>query len=244
VVIFLIASLLGIDPTAILPSEAPAEEPAAGPAENDPMRDFVSAILGDTDETWEAIFAAQGATYRQPTIVLFSGMVQSACGFAQAAVGPFYCPLDQKVYLDLTFFQELADRFEAPGDFARAYVIAHEVGHHVQTLLGISEQVQRLRSRASQEEANALSVQQELQADCFSGVWAYHARHSRQLLEAGDVEEGLAAASAVGDDRLQQQAQGYVVPESFTHGSSAERASWFRRGLQSGDPEACDTFSR
>jgi predicted metalloprotease len=175
-------------------------------------------------------------------LVLFDGQVSSACGFASAAVGPFYCPADQKVYLDLSFFRELSDRFGAPGDFARAYVIAHEIGHHVQTLTGISEQVHRARARASEREGNALQVRMELQADCFAGVWGHHASR-RDLLEEGDVEEGLRAAAAIGDDNLQRQAQGYVVPESFTHGSSEQRASWLRRGLESGDMNACDTFS-
>ena len=174
--------------------------------------------------------------------MLFTGAVQSACGFAQAAVGPFYCPADQKVYIDLSFYQELKNRFRAPGDFAQAYVIAHEIGHHVQNLLGISGQVEALRSRVREAEANTLSVRLELQADCFAGVWAHHAHKARQILEAGDVEEGLNAASAIGDDRLQMQAKGYVAPDSFTHGSSAQRVRWFKRGLAGGDLRQCDTF--
>jgi len=214
--------------------------PTAG---QDELGDFVAAVLGDTEDTWHEIFREMGQTYEEPRLVLFSDMVQSACGFNQAAVGPFYCPADQKVYIDLGFYRDLRDRFRAPGDFAQAYVIAHEIGHHVQTLLGISQRVHRARSRAGQVEANALSVRQELQADCFAGVWANHAHRARQLLEEGDVEEGLNAASQIGDDRMQQRAGGYVSPESFTHGSAEQRVRWFRRGLERGDVEACDTFA-
>src|SRR5919106_2307551 len=191
------------------------------------LADFVSIVLADTEDTWNEIFAAENLDYREPTLVLFSGAVESACGFAQAAVGPFYCPLDEKVYIDLSFYRDLRDSFGAPGDFAQAYVVAHEVGHHVQTLLGISERTMAARQRASEAEANALSVRQELQADCFSGIWAHNADRSRQLLEVGDVEEGLNAAAAIGDDRLQRQSGGYVAPESFTHGSSQHRVRWF-----------------
>ena len=202
-------------------------------------------MLADTEDAWGAIFAAAGRTYEQPTLVLFSGAVQSACGFAQAAVGPFYCPGDRKVYIDLSFYQDLQNRFGAPGDFAQAYVIAHEVGHHVQTLLGISERNMAARSRASEAEANALSVRQELQADCFAGIWAHNADRSRQLLEAGDIEEGLNAAAR---DRRRSLAadksRGYVSPESFTHGSSEQRVRWFKRGFESGSVQACDTFGR
>jgi predicted metalloprotease len=200
-------------------------------------------VLADTEDTWGAIFAAGGQTYEPPTLVLFSGAVQSACGFAQAAVGPFYCPGDRKVYIDLSFYQELQSRFGAPGDFAKAYVVAHEVGHHVQTLLGISERNMAARQRASEAEANALSVRQELQADCFAGIWAHNADRSRQLLEAGDIEQGLNAAAAVGDDRMQKQSRGYVSPESFTHGSSEQRVRWFKRGFEAGTMDACDTFA-
>jgi hypothetical protein len=207
------------------------------------FKDFVSAILADTEDTWPRLLEPQGVRYQEPRMVLFSDAVQSACGFQESAVGPFYCPLDQRVYLDLTFFDELGRRFGAPGDFAQAYVVAHEVGHHVQNLLGISEQVHGLRSRMSQADANALSVLQELQADCFAGIWAHHAGKERQLLEAGDLEEGLAAASAIGDDTLQRRARGRVAPESFTHGSSAQRVHWFKRGLEQGTLEACDTFN-
>ncbi|WP_141591874.1 neutral zinc metallopeptidase [Myxococcus sp. AB056] len=206
------------------------------------LKDFVSVVLADTEDTWPEVLAPVGVQYAQPRLVLFTDAVQSACGFQESAVGPFYCPPDRRVYLDLGFFDELDRRFGAPGDFAQAYVVAHEVGHHVQNLLGISRQVQSLRGRLSPEEANALSVLQELQADCFAGIWAHHAQRQRQLLESGDVEEGLAAASAIGDDTLQRRAQGYVVPESFTHGSSEQRVTWFRRGLEQGTLEACDTF--
>ena len=228
-----------VEQTGAGPAETSA--PAGAVTENDPQARFVGAVLGDTEDTWKQIFAKQGHTYEEPILVLFDGSVRSACGLASAAVGPFYCPSDHKLYLDLSFFRELAQRFGAPGDFAQAYVVAHEVGHHVQTLLGISERVQRAQSSRGSE-ANALSVRMELQADCFAGVWGYHAAQ-RQLLDPGDVDEGLGAAAAIGDDRLQRQGQGYVAPESFTHGSSEQRASWLRRGLQTGDPEACDTFS-
>ncbi len=206
--------------------------------------DFVSVVLADTEDTWGALFQQSGQTYVKPKLVLYRGAVQSACGFGQAAMGPFYCPGDQKVYIDLSFYEDLRKRYKAPGDFAQAYVIAHEIGHHVQTLLGISQRVQQARARASGMEANRLSVMQELQADCYSGIWAYHANRSRQILETGDIDEGLAAASAVGDDRLQKQSQGYVNPDSFTHGSSEQRVKWFRIGLEKGSIQACDTFSQ
>ena len=212
-------------------------------AEEQELVDFVSVVLADTEETWHALFQQQGATYQEPHLVLFRGAVSSACGLGQAAMGPFYCPGDQKVYIDLSFYSDLKHRFKAPGDFAQAYVIAHEIGHHVQTLLGVSEMVQQRLSGLSEADRNQLSVRQELQADCLAGVWAHHAHQSRQLLEEGDVEEGLAAASAIGDDRLQKQSQGYVSPDSFTHGSSAQRVKWFRIGLQRGDMKACDTFA-
>ena len=202
--------------------------------------EFVSVVLADTEDTWQQIFRQQGATYREPTLVLFSGRVNSACGMASAAVGPFYCPGDQKLYIDLSFFQDLKVRHGAPGDFAQAYVIAHEVGHHVQTLLGISQQVQQLGRGKSKAQVNALSVRQELQADCFAGVWGHLANNP---LDPGDLEEALRAATAIGDDRLQREAGGRVVPDSFTHGSSAQRVAWFRRGFDSGKVEECDTFS-
>ena len=211
-------------------------------AEDETAR-FVSMVLADTEDTWGPIFKAGGAQYREPGMVLYTGATRSACGVGQAEMGPFYCPADGKVYLDLAFFDELHHRYGAPGDFAQAYVIAHEVGHHVQNLLGISDKVQQARQRASEREANQLSVRLELQADCLAGVWAHHAHRSRQVLEAGDVEEGLAAASAVGDDRMQKRAQGYAVPDSFTHGSAAQRTRWFRAGLETGQLRSCDTFS-
>ena len=201
---------------------------------------MISSVLADTEDTWGDLRAGR-TPLREPVLVLFERAVQSACGIASSAVGPFYCPGDHKVYLDLTFFRELDQRFGAPGDFAQAYVVAHEVGHHVQTLLGLSNRVSQMRSRMSDEQANALSVRQELQADCYAGVWGHHAAR-RDLLEPGDVEEGLRAAAAIGDDRLQKQGQGYVRPESFTHGSSAQRQEWLMRGLKTGDINQCDTF--
>lgn len=213
-------------------------------AGQDPMSDFVAGVLGETELAWEKISREQlGREYQKPTLVLFTNMVQSACGVGQAAAGPFYCPLDGKVYIDLSFYQELKTRFGAPGDAAQAYVIAHEVGHHVQNLMGISEQVHSARQNSRESEANELSVRQELQADCFAGVTFHEANKSRQILEPGDVEEALNAAAAIGDDRLQKQARGRVVEESFTHGSSAQRQRWLRIGLERGDVRACDTFA-
>jgi predicted metalloprotease len=207
------------------------------------LADFVSIVLADTEDTWNEIFAAENLDYREPTLVLFSGAVESACGFAQAAVGPFYCPLDEKVYIDLSFYRDLRDSFGAPGDFAQAYVIAHEIGHHVQNQIGIMEQVQVAQQQAStQADVNRLSVMLELQADCLSGVWAYNADRARDILEQGDIEEGLNAASSIGDDRLQMEFQGQVIPDSFTHGSSIQRVGWFERGLESGDINSCNTF--
>jgi len=248
IVLVLVALYFGVDPTFLL-QNAPVgqvgqEQSAAPPAgQPDPASDFISVVLADTEDTWTALFAEGGQRYVAPTLVLFSGSVQSACGSAQAAMGPFYCPADQKVYIDLSFYQDLKDRFQAPGDFAQAYVIAHEIGHHVQNLTGLSDQVQRARQTASEGEANALSVRLELQADCFAGIWAHRADRTRQILETGDVEEALTAASAIGDDRLQQQSRGYVTPDSFTHGSADQRVRWFRRGLDSGQLDACDTFT-
>ncbi len=248
VVIALIVMLLGGDPSDIV-SQSPSGGVGVGgsgrtvdPAQ-DQLKEFVSVVLADTEDTWPGLLAPHGVEYTEPRMVLFSDAVQSACGVEQSAVGPFYCPLDQRVYLDLTFFDELESRFGAPGDFARAYVVAHEVGHQVQNLLGISERVHSMRSRMRPAEANALAVKQELQADCFAGIWAHHAQKQRDVLELGDIEEGLGAASAVGDDTLQRQARGRVVPESFTHGSAAQRAAWFRRGLEEGTLQACDTFN-
>ena len=208
------------------------------------LAEFVSVVLADTEDTWHALFRAEGATYKEPTLVLFSGRVQSACGLANSAVGPFYCPADQQLYIDLTFFDDLDRRHGAPGDFAQAYVVAHEVGHHVQTLLGISTEVRRAQQGASRGEANALSVRQELQADCFAGLWGHAVNQQRQLLDPGDLEEALTAAAAIGDDRLQRQAGREVVPDSFTHGTSEQRVTWFRRGFTSGNLADCDTFSR
>lgn len=214
-------------------------------ATEDELKDFVSVILASTEDVWSSIFAQGNGSYRQPVLVLFSGTTQSACGYAQSAMGPFYCPPDEKVYIDLDFYRDLRSRFKAPGDFAQAYVIAHEVGHHVQNLLGIEQKVSRARQSMNEADANALSVRVELQADCFAGIWAHQIETNDQnlTLEPGDIEEGLTAASAIGDDRLQSQATGRVVPDSFTHGSSAQRVRWFQRGLNTGDLEACDTFN-
>lgn len=247
IVLALVAMYFGVDPSVILNQAgnlAPTqqEQPATFSPEEERLKDFMSVVLGDTEDVWGTLFQGSGRQYEQPKLVLFSGAVESACGFAQAAMGPFYCPADHKLYLDMSFFNDLARRHDAPGDFAQAYVVAHEVGHHVQTLLGISEQVHGARGRASEAESNALQVRMELQADCFAGVWAHHANKARQVLEPGDTEEALAAAAGVGDDRLQQQSRGYVVPESFTHGSSEQRMRWFQRGMQTGDPTQCDTF--
>lgn len=225
------------------PSRSAGNAPVAQSAQEKELVDFVSVVLADTEQTWNAIFESTGRRYKEPRLVLYRDAVNSACGQGQAAMGPFYCPADQKVYLDLSFFDDLKKRHGAPGDFAQAYVIAHEVGHHVQTLLGISSKVHSAKRGLSKAQANQLSVKQELQADCFAGVWGHYANRNRQLLEPGDVDEGLTAASAIGDDRLQRQAQGRVVPESFTHGTSAQRVRWFKTGLEKGDVQACDTFS-
>jgi predicted metalloprotease len=248
ILLALVAIYFGQDPSVVLQSVQPSgsvseEGPYQETPEEAQLREFVSVVLADTEETWGQIFSEAGGTYEQPKLVLFSGAVESACGFAQAAVGPFYCPADRKVYIDLSFYQDLQDRFGAPGDFAQAYVVAHEIGHHVQTLTGISERNMAARQRAGGVEANVLSVRQELQADCFAGIWAHNADRSRQLLEQGDIEEGLNAAAAIGDDRLQQQARGYVAPESFTHGSSEQRVRWFKRGYETGSVQSCDTFA-
>jgi len=248
IVLALVAIYFGQDPSVVLQGveQGPVTQeqvPYQESASEGEARKLVQVVLADTEDAWGAIFASAGRTYEQPTLVLFSGTVESACGYAQAAVGPFYCPGDRKLYIDLSFYQDMKTRFGAPGDFAQAYVIAHEIGHHVQTLLGVSAQTMAKRSRASEAEANALSVRQELQADCLSGIWAHNADRSRQLLEAGDIEEGLAAASAIGDDRLQMQSRGYVSPESFTHGSSEQRVRWFKRGYETGQMGSCDTFT-
>jgi uncharacterized protein len=242
------AYFLGVDPRVILgltESVQSSRQPEiASGTPTDEQGQFVSAVLGDTEDTWGALFEAAGATYSPPTLVLFTGQVRSGCGGASAASGPFYCPADQKVYIDLAFYDELQSQFQAPGDFAQAYVLAHEVGHHVQTITGISDKVRAAQQSASQEEANALQVKMELQADCYAGIWAHHANRARHVLEEGDVEEALKAASAVGDDTIQKRTQGTIVPESFTHGSAEQRMSWFRRGLEQGTVEACDTFGR
>ena len=216
--------------------------PAQRPPADDQMAKFVSVVLADTEDVWRDLFKQQGTAYREPRLVLFSGATPTACGTGQAAMGPFYCPADEKVYIDLGFYQTMKTRLGAPGDFAQAYVIAHEVGHHVQNLLGISEKVHSQRSRVSEREANALSVRQELQADCFAGVWAYHAQAARNILESGDLEEALNAASQIGDDTLQHSAGRAVVPDSFTHGSGEQRVRWFREGYDSGDAKRCNTF--
>lgn len=224
-------------------SSSTQTEPLRQTAEEKEMVHFVSVVLADTEESWGAMFREKGMIYKEPRLILFRDAVKSACGMAQSAIGPFYCPGDQQVYIDLDFFEQLKNRYQAPGDFAQAYVIAHEIGHHIQTLLGISGQVHEARSGLSKEESNKLSVRQELQADCLAGTWANHANRTRQLLEVGDIDEGLNAASAIGDDTLQKQSQGYVSPDSFTHGSSAQRVKWFKIGLESGDMDSCDTFS-
>lgn len=243
--------LTGQDPMQILgqltgqmseQSAAPTQRQA--PPANDPQADFVRSILGDTEDTWQQMFQQSGRQYKDPKLVLFSGQVNSACGYATAATGPFYCPADQQVYLDMSFFREMEQRFAAAGDFAQAYVIAHEIGHHVQTLLGVSDQVQAARQRGQRMEgANGLLVRQELQADCLAGVWAYHAQKRLNWLEPGDIEEALNAANAIGDDRLQQKSQGRVVPDSFTHGTSAQREHWFKAGFAQGQVNQCDTFN-
>ena len=248
IVIILAALYFGIDPAPLLQGLESASTPASTrptPLEPgaDPLADMVAVVVADTEDAWNAIFAEAGLEYREPTLVLFSGATRSACGLGQSAMGPFYCPADEKAYIDLSFYDDMRTRFQAPGDFAQAYVIAHEVGHHVQNLLGISAEMRRRQQGLGQAEANSLSVRLELQADCFAGVWANHADRARNILEAGDVEEALNAASAIGDDRLQRQSQGRIVPESFTHGTSAQRQRWFRRGLESGSVSACDTFA-
>jgi predicted metalloprotease len=250
IALVLVALFFGIDPSVILSgggdqqADAPVarQQGAPDPAE-DGQRRFVAQVLATTEDVWTEALRRGGNTYRPPNLVLFSGTTQSECGTAQTATGPFYCPLDQKVYLDLGFFREMERKLGAPGDFARAYVIAHEVGHHVQNQIGVLRRVEAERRGMDEVESNALQVRVELQADCFAGVWANRTQQSRRVLEQGDIEEGLNAAAAVGDDRLQRRSRGVVVPESFTHGSSAQRVQWFRRGLEAGDPRACDTFA-
>lgn len=247
ILLAIVVTLLGGDPSAILRQAAPiggsGTEPTSPEAERQVA--FTRTVLADTEDVWSELFREQGITYRDPTLVLFTGRDQSACGTADRAAGPFYCPLDEKVYLDLSFFKDLATKMQAPGDFAQAYVIAHEVGHHVQNQLGVLDKVRGLQSRVGKTQANQLSVKLELQADCFAGVWANRSQRSQRnlALEQGDLEEGLRAASSVGDDRLQMEAQGYVVPDSFNHGSSEQRMRWFRQGIKTGDPGQCDTFN-
>ncbi len=243
VLILLISALTGQNPADLINTVGPDSgtvTPGAAPTD-DPQAEFVGVVLADTEMTWERLFAQSGSSYERPVLVLFTGSTQSACGLGQSAMGPFYCPADRKVYLDLSFFRELDERFGAPGDFAQAYVVAHEIGHHIQTLTGVSSRVQAARQRAGEREGNALSVRQELQADCYAGVWGHYAAQEG-FLEPGDAEEGLRAAAAIGDDRLQRQSQGTVVPESFTHGSSEQRVDWLRRGLKSGSVDSCNTF--
>jgi predicted metalloprotease len=249
IVIALIAYFLGFDPTTatqvaeqIAPQRETAQQAPKAGAPADEMGKFVSKVLGSTEDVWTKIFQESGQRYRAPTVVLYDGQVRSACGLGQAAMGPFYCPNDEKLYLDLSFFRDLQTRFRAPGDFAQAYVIAHEVGHHVQKLTGTFQKLEAARGRVSQAEYNRTSVRMELQADCYAGVWGHHAGDMKQL-DPGDTEEALNAATAIGDDRLQKQSQGRVVPESFTHGSSEQRVRWFKRGMESGRPRDCDTFS-
>jgi predicted metalloprotease len=250
IIVILIAMYFGVDPVPLLetmqsvgPASSTGTSPTAEQLENDPLADMVSVVVADTEDVWTAIFAQQGQRYEAPKLVMFTGATRSACGVGQAAMGPFYCPADRKAYIDLGFYDQMKTRFNAPGDFAQAYVIAHEIGHHVQNLLGISGKVHSMKQQLSKADANALSVRLELQADCFAGVWANRADKARNIIESGDVEEALNAASAIGDDTLQKQSGRGVVPESFTHGTSAQRQKWFRAGLQSGDPDMCNTFS-
>ncbi len=261
VLIGIVCLLLGINPLTLLSGgglelpNLPRPERQGGPQDvpglpgqrgvedsNDEKARFVRRVLADTEDVWDQIFKGAGRQYRKPTLVLFRGATRTACGTGQSAMGPFYCPLDQKVYIDLSFYDDLKRRFHAPGDFAQAYVIAHEIGHHVQALLGIADKVQALKQRSDERQANALQVRMELQADCFAGVWASLNHQMKKRLQPGDIESGLTAAAAIGDDRLQKQTQGYAVPESFTHGSSEQRVRWFKRGWETGMTQACDTF--
>ncbi|MFZ5842367.1 MAG: neutral zinc metallopeptidase [Pseudomonadota bacterium] len=248
IVILLIAWYFGLDPQMLMQGAQLLDRGGSAQGETlqpgqDPESELVAHVLGDTEDVWAALFTQQGGQYRAPRLILFSEATPTACGMGQSAMGPFYCPPDEQVYIDLSFFRDLHQRFDAPGDFAQAYVVAHEVGHHVQNLMGLSGQVHQARQRVSEAEGNALSVKLELQADCFAGLWAHHAETRFQFLEAGDVEEALTAAAAIGDDRLQQQSGGRVVPESFTHGSSAQRVQWFQTGFRHGQIAACDTFN-
>ncbi|MCP3671396.1 MAG: flagellar biosynthesis protein FlgM [Gammaproteobacteria bacterium] len=248
IVVALAAIYFGVDPSVVLnlaqglqgTSESTSSKPLS--AQEQQMGEFVSVVLADTEDAWHALFKGMNKRYQEPRLVLFTGSVKSACGFARAAMGPFYCPSDQKVYIDLSFYRDLKVRHKAPGDFAQAYVVAHEVGHHVQTLLGISSKVRQAKAKLSKADGNKLSVKQELQADCFAGIWAHHTERAKRFIEEGDIEEALTAASAIGDDRLQKQSRGYVTPESFTHGSSKQRVRWFRLGLKQGSIAKCNTF--
>jgi predicted metalloprotease len=244
VLLLLFSALTGTNPIDMINTSEPDSGAVGttGVRDSDPEAEFISVVLKDTEDIWAQIFRERGSTYQPPVLVLFTQATQSACGVGQSAMGPFYCPDDRKVYLDLSFFRDLDQRFGAPGDFAQAYVVAHEVGHHIQTITGISQRVHNAQRGASERQANQLSVSMELQADCYAGVWGHHAAR-RDLLHPGDAEEGLRAAAAIGDDRLQQQGQGRVVPESFTHGTSEQRVSWLRRGMENGQVEACDTFN-
>lgn len=245
IVVIVIATLFGVDPRQVLelaPTTQPDEGSIPVDSHQEELKHFVSVVLADTEDIWGDVFAQQGGTYQKPWVVLYSGEVESACGYATAASGPFYCPPDQKVYMDLMFFDELQSRFGAPGDFAIAYVVAHEVGHHVQNQMGLTDKVHAMQGQVSEEEYNRMSVRLELQADFFAGVWAHYAQNSLDVVEPGDFEEAIAAASAVGDDRIQNESRGYVVPDSFTHGTSAQRIAWFQRGFTTGDVTQGDTF--
>lgn len=250
VAVFVVSLFTGISPNTLIgmlegvapPQQQVRHAPTGAPDQRDRQADFVAAILGSTEDTWSRIFAEHNARYQPPRLVMFTNATPSACGMGQAAMGPFYCPADARVYIDLRFFRELEQRFGAPGDFARAYVVAHEVGHHIQNLTGIAEKVHNAMARGSRAGADSLAVRMELQADCYAGVWARRADQNRRLLEPGDIEEGLRAAAAIGDDTLQRRAQGHVTPESWTHGSSEQRVRWFRTGYESGRMENCDTF--
>ncbi|MDH5322830.1 MAG: zinc metallopeptidase [Gammaproteobacteria bacterium] len=251
VALLLLAMYFGVDPNLLIEglqssggaATSVGSQPSEEQLRSDPLADMVAVVMADTEDVWHEIFSAAGRRYREPTLVLFTGSTRSACGVGQAAMGPFYCPADQRAYIDLSFYDDMKKRFQAPGDFAQAYVIAHEVGHHVQNLLGISDQVRRRQQNLGEADANRLSVRLELQADCLAGVWANRADKARAILEVGDIDEALNAASAIGDDRLQMQTRGTVVPESFTHGTSAQRAHWFRAGLSGGELDSCDTFA-
>lgn len=252
VLVLVVSYFTGISPSTLLslvsggasPDSISQTAPARKPPGNDEMATFVSKVLADTEDTWQGIFRDTSKNYRDPKLVLFTGATQTACGAGKAAMGPFYCPLDEKVYIDLAFYRELKDRFHAQGEFAEAYVIAHEVGHHVQKLLGVTDKVRAAQERAgSQAQVNALSVRLELQADCFAGVWGHHADRMKHIVEPGEIEQALNAATAIGDDRLQQQADGTIRPETFTHGSSEQRVRWFKRGMETGQPAQCNTFN-